>query len=923
MASPPPPLSNKSRFRVSLCPYLLLLVLFFPSSASSSKISYADHCTAAAAAVPQSDASVDKFSTFTLSTGYFSGADSLFGPDAGFSVPFPRSFSFLPRSIHWTQTPGVLKIAGTLFLRGGGGAFWTTHRNLTENRSLLHRVRPRIPHSFSRRAKATFELDGFWSESSGFLCMVGNGVGRSKQGSSVDLAAVFKLNYKKNFELSTSFISGSLMSLDAPGSSNHFDKISVLAYAEGNYEYTQIARAESSCSRVGGLEESRGFGSSFSCSRLQSVLEGGFRLEGGKNCSDGHCVPARGSLGFNQHFMSLNQVHCTDDGKIHMYVVFSNWTSFQYHSFVVAKNALVGEGVWDKENSRLCLVACNVLISKDTPVNLSVGNCPFGMSFWLPAVWSIRSRSIAVGRIWSEPRKGGPDNFSMLSFQSTGRNRDDLSGLKYNYTKMDVVRMSCVMDDLHNKRKERYPDGSSFVDLKFGFSVTNAEGKSARGYAAPVTIGDVFSSGSFMSDRVLPFSKPTSTEMSHSLLNVSYKISYTSPAASLNLNEETEILAEGIYNTRTGSLCLVGCRPVDFLDVAKQAEVNDSMDCQVLINVQFAPLNGKTREHLRGAIRSTRDRSDPLFLDPLEITSYGIYTAQAAASIWRMDLEITMVLISLTLSCIFIGLQLFHVKKNPEIIPSISVTMLVILSLGYMIPLVLNFEALFFIGRSRQNVLSWTGGWLEVNEVLVRVMTMVAFLLQFRLLQIAWTARSVDEGKRAMWVTEKKALFICAPLYVVGGLIALLIHMKSNQAAQQRPYLVSVHRHTLWEDLISYAGLILDGFLLPQVIFNVFSDSKDKVLAPSFYVGSSLVRALPHVYDAYRAQSYIPGVKSSYIYASPHDDFFTLAWDIIIPFGGLLLSVIICLQQSLGGACFLLLKHKKSIEYEMVPVASS
>lgn len=45
-----------------------------------------------------------------------------------------------------------------------------------------------------------------------------------------------------------------------------------------------------------------------------------------------------------------------------------------------------------------------------------------------------------------------------------------------------------------------------------------------------------------------------------------------------------------------------------------------------------------------------------------------------------------MVLISNTFSCVFLGLQLFHVKKQPELLPFMSLVMLVILILGYMIP---------------------------------------------------------------------------------------------------------------------------------------------------------------------------------------------------------------------------------------------
>ena len=102
----------------------------------------------------------------------------------------------------------------------------------------------------------------------------------------------------------------------------------------------------------------------------------------------------------------------------------------------------------------------------------------------------------------------------------------------------------------------------------------------------------------------------------------------------------------------------------------------------------------------------------------LDIALYGMYIAQLEESIWRMDLESTMALISMTLSCAFIGVQLFHVKKVPQALPAMSITMLVVLVLDYMTPLVLNFEALFK-HTNKHTVPFFGGGCLEVNEVMV------------------------------------------------------------------------------------------------------------------------------------------------------------------------------------------------------------
>ncbi|KAG6466853.1 hypothetical protein ZIOFF_075337 [Zingiber officinale] len=153
------------------------------------------------------------------------------------------------------------------------------------------------------------------------------------------------------------------------------------------------------------------------------------------------------------------------------------------------------------------------------------------------------------------------------------------------------------------------------------------------------------------------------------------------------------ILSEGIYNAQTGLLCMVGCGYVASLVAKQQMERGEIMDSEIIISIQFAPLKHSAGDKITGTIGSTRDKMDPLFFEPFGITSSAIYTEQAIQSIWRMDVEIIMVMISLTLSCFFVGLQLLHVKKNQEVLPSISIIMLIILTLGNMIPLVLYYYA--------------------------------------------------------------------------------------------------------------------------------------------------------------------------------------------------------------------------------------
>jgi ubiquitin-conjugating enzyme E2 O len=247
--------------------------------------------------------------------------------------------------------------------------------------------------------------------------------------------------------------------------------------------------------------------------------------------------------------------------------------------------------------------------------------------------------------------------------------------------------------------------------------------------------------------------------------------------------------------------------------------------------------------------------------------------------------------------------------------------MLITLALGYLTPLVLNFEALF-LSRRKQYVPFFRNNRVELNEVMLRVPTLIAFVLHLRLLQLVWYGRKPDHQSKAetFSIAKRKALQICLSLYFLGGILAGIIHIINVHTRRESPVVVRISQEpaTIWEDLVSYAGLILDGFLLPQIIFNRLSGSRVQAISPWFYIGGTLIRAMPHVYDLSRAQNYIPSLRSSYIYANSHDDLFSAAWDVIIPLGAALLALVLFLQQRLGGASLISLQGSRLGSYEMV-----
>ncbi|KAF7146190.1 hypothetical protein RHSIM_Rhsim04G0021200 [Rhododendron simsii] len=796
-----------------------------------------------------------------------------------------KYFRFLPgQNIFETNTSGVYKIEASLIFQSLGPYFYVNR---------------------TRRNSLEFKFDGFWSQYSGKLCMVGSASWHSNAGNLINLDAVLKLNYPMNLTIFNSLITGKLESLASP---NDFEPVSLLEfgsssyyqYSSSNYQYSLVTgKFDSDCHS--GIDiprnQSLGLHHGSLCYTMNSRGNDVFNLEYLNECSSlKNCTP----LGKDDNDelpseMTLNAIQCSEEQHRVQYVI-QFGSGYQYLA-LDPNTALVGEGSWDEKKNQLCIVACRFLNSTDSLENARVGDCSIRLSLRYPAFWTIRNRTSILGQIWTNKTANESGYFNRITFRNRDNSMAVVSGLRYEYTVTEKVRKSCHFNKPVTKKGNRYPKWNS-NDLAFRMSVGDSTGNHYWSYATP----------SFFDDQnyvLNPFSTPTSiydtTEVEgksthHGPLNITYAIwSYqTSSATSVIFNSTLGISAEGLYDEETGSVCMVGCRKLS---------TGESMDCELLLKFQFPPVNAIEEGKFRGSIESTREETDPLYFKHLKATGWVYYREDAERSVQRLDLEIVMVLISYTLACVFVGLQIFYVKKNPQVLPFASLFMLVILTLGHMVTLVLNFEALFQGNHKRNNVLLGSRGWLEVNEVVVRAVTMVAFLLHLRLLQLAFSARLGDENQKGIWVAEKKALFVSTTLYVSGLLLALFLNRRN---------------------LISYGGLVLDGFLLPQILLNIFHISKENALSHPFYIGTTCVRLLPHVYDLYRAHNFARvQLDGAYLFANPYVDFYSLTWDVVISCGGVLFAVFIYLQQRFGGRCILGRRFREVEMYEKVPVTSS
>ncbi|XP_044509707.1 uncharacterized protein LOC123228361 [Mangifera indica] len=913
-------------------------------SCTGTEVSYSDHC---ASIVSESTPKDPEFSTLpfpTLQYGYYEGGNKILDPNPSqYSSAERKTMLFQTENVYGTDDSDVFKVDGSLILHS-----WNLNvrdQHMTYAQSVFRSG------GFGEGA-LSFNLKGFWSISSGKLCMVGKSSSFSSEGNVLHHSAVLKLHGVRTSSDITSLVSGTLQSLSSADDLSYFDPISLLMFPEVNYKYTKASKESIENEFSGGINVAAE-NSSLSLQKSKTVCSifggryTGYELDYESDCnSTKTCNPFGDVVGYLPRVMSLNKFQCSaDEQSLRFLVEFPNtsYSRYYYSNPFNPRTTFVGEGTWDWKKKRLCIVACRILSDNGALDGSRVEDCSIRLTLRFPAIWSIRNRTAMSGQIWSQKSANGGSYFNRIVFQSTENDWFRLPGLKYVYTATEKARkMSCLKKSPVRDGGGKYPDGHSY-EMSFDMSVSSSRQKIGWGSSLQVSVGDQIIQSPDYYSVPISSSKHMSSGVEENTnisapLNISYKISL-SPDYYVQLDSvknlfntslsekygRVEIFVEGIYDPDTGCLRMVGCR---YLSLSSQKLTNDSMDCEVLVNLQFPPLNAKKNGvYIRGTIKSARKDSDPLYFEPLHVTSTAHYTLWEIKSIWRMDLEIIMALVSDTLACVFIVFQLLHVKKNPTVLPFISLLMLTILTLGHMVVLVLNFEALFLRTRNHQSVFLGSGGWLEVHEVIVRIVTMVAFLLQFRLLQLSWSKRMGENNHKALWAAEKKALFLSLPLYLAGGLITFYASWKNNNVGFSTQYYYysqfDNNQHSLWRDLRSYAGFILDGFLFPQILLNMFYNSRENALSRFFYIGFTLVRLAPHAYDLYRTHNYVQNFDGSYIYADPAADFYSTAWDVTIPLVGILFAAIIYLQQRFGGRCFLPCRFREvEVVYEKVPEAS-
>ncbi|KAH7285302.1 hypothetical protein KP509_33G021400 [Ceratopteris richardii] len=860
---------------------------------------------------------------------FFVGGAQLFGEDrvdpsfrkSGKSASL-RTSSVTPVSQH----DGQKYIVESSLLLMNRSHLWSLD---SFNRTRVFRKKGAIQQSLAWLQGKRLMLKGLWFPGSGTLCMAGcfvqNSLSKVPDMNNCKVKALFQ--FPELNTINHSLVKGILQSKRDVLDPLFFEPIHITAISEAPYVFRKVDNnAYEGVLARPNVPEHINVWKDVAAVHDFPWYRQTFTVVWDNQCMGQDCSPFRVSGPTVSTVLSVEQM-VFSDGRFHGFFLFRHGQFQGSHGSPHLDTDIVAiEGMWNALTGQLSAFGCYLDGATNSSLAYDSSDCDIAITLQFPVTLDLTFRYSVVGRV---ERKNGSGLKAFKPFSFTGHM--DISfgpigwgstspQLEYVYTpkRVDEAQSHCQgSHSAHSdrskitRRKLKYPAGHLFADLGFMATLKYSSGSMSKAFFSPVAVNKRTNSHFNPAVGLVTSAVVSSMKMN---VNISYDINLFESFQGFKLVQNTTIFqhlpAEGVYSPRTGTVCLSACRCVALIPLLGQTQVDHGdWDCETHIRLQYPPTNPGYLDKLQvtGEFVSLRNQKDPLYFDRVIISSGPIfYEEQAASSLIQIDFEMIMGIVSLTLSILFIGFQLYHVRKNPKVLPQMSLLALFVLTLGYLIPLVLNFEAIFS-NRSKQNVLEWSDGWLEINEVIVRLMTMVVFLLLVCLLHLSRVSKCEISGSEGPWQMEKAPFRVCLIPYMFAGLIAIVIY--------------GIKQSNFLDGLKRFAGLAVDFFLFPQLVGNYVWEVQGTVLSFPFYMGMSFVRSLPHVYDILRRSEFFSIRDRRYYYANPNWDFYSTAWDTAIPCGCLLLALILFCQQRYGGSCFTQTPWRQRNTYKQISMS--
>ncbi|KAJ7951848.1 DUF2921 family protein [Quillaja saponaria] len=577
----------------------------------------------------------------------------------------------------------------------------------------------------------------------------------------------------------------------------------------------------------------------------------------------------------------------------------------------VSNMTLSAEGVWKSSSGQLCMIGCLGFIDAEG------SSCNSRICLYIPTSFSIKQRSIIFGSVYPVNNDSAyfPLSFEKLVQPSELWNYFKSSRPNYSYSKLDlagtileknepfsfgtVIKKSLlVFPKLEDA--EAYEVSLSLLSEDLSFHISGLPDPICNTPAPKVVEEDT------------PYSPKAEYTEKQLLMNVSAQLSLTGKA----YTNFSTLFLEGLYDPHTGKMYLVGCRDVraSWKILFDSQDLEAGLDCLIKVVVSYPPTTASwlVNPTVGISIASRRTEDDPLHFKTLKLQTFPLtYRKQREDILSRRGFEGILRILTLSLAIGCISSQLFYVKYNADSLPYISLVMLGIQALGYSVPLVTGAEALFKrVASESYDVSSYnleSSQWIHIIDYTVKLLVMLSLLLTLRLCQKVWRSRirlltrASLEPRRVP--SDKRVLLSTLTIHVIGYIIVLILH---SAKAGQRPLptkkysVVREDSRMLWEwetELEEYVGLIQDFFLLPQIIGNFVWQIDCKPLRNLYFIGITVVRLLPHIYDYIQSPVPNPYLSENYEFVNPNFDFYSKFGDISIPVTAIVLALTVYIQQ--------------------------
>ncbi|XP_044481159.1 uncharacterized protein LOC123207763 [Mangifera indica] len=598
----------------------------------------------------------------------------------------------------------------------------------------------------------------------------------------------------------------------------------------------------------------------------------------------------------------------------------------------VSNLTIAAEGLWKSSSGQLCMFGCRGLVDAEGT------SCDTRICLYIPMSFSIRQRSIIVGSFSSS---NNSTSYFPLSFEKLVEPTELLSYFRtvtpqYSYSKIDAAAVVLEKNEPFSFRTvikksllhfPKLEDSEAFLsslsllseDLTLHISAFPDPLPKTRLQRIEIqmdilTLGPLFgrywSSSNFTNDEETPYHAKAEYTEKQLLLNVSAQLSIIG----ISYSNFSAIFLEGLYDPHVGKMYLVGCRDVraSWNILFESMDLESGLDCLIEVVVSYPPSTSRWLVNPTAtiSISSQRNDDDPLHFSTVKLQTLPIiYRKQREDILSHRGVEGILRILTLSFAIACILSQLFYIKHNLDSVPFMSLVMLGVQALGYSLPLITGAEALFNrpASQSSYQMESYNiekSQWFLVMDYIVKILVMASFLLTLRLIQKVWRSRfrllsrAPLEPHRVP--TDKPVLLTTLTIHVIGYILILIIHSVKNRETSEkfRYSRGSSHTHPQWEtELEEYVGLVQDFFLLPQVIGNLLWRLDCKPLRKPYFIGITVVRLLPHVYDYIRSPIPNPYFAEKNEFVNPSLDFYSKFGDIAIPVTAVFLAVIVYFQQ--------------------------